>query len=412
MSCHRNYGIVDYPACSNHASACINDQCMCFPGWTGIGDFLTAEGYDCDIHKNTIVIWSYFNLALSLISLATMIYCLYHENFFRWESKKLFYQKLRSTKCQLFLSSTAVPFFSIILEVAKIYDQERFIVGRSFIMSLSVILTVSSLVYAGTIYVHVLGDFLKSYSRFMNTGRKDHFTNTVARLERTLDKVPIVILFLLTVALLPPVVLPDKYMEPFSIMFPLTATIGYMIYGLSTQYILHVFLSEIRIFFASRKDESVHLPTTASEVALRAIYNKIHRGNKILVPFFISGIFFNILFLSWNFLRRKATYFNIFQVTFMQLLGPFVGLSLKKISKEEGKLTKLITKSTISNNLLSMLPPTVWTSPSRSKKVTLGHSMFRSKKVQCKTIVVKQRSEADNEENNLVKNVQNEVENV
>lgn len=248
--------------------------------------------------------------------------------------------------------------------------------------------------YAGTAYVRVLCDFLKAYSRFMNVERKDHFTNTVTRLESMLAKVPIAVFFMLSASLLPPTLLPEKYMAPFGILFPLSITVDYLLYGMSFEYILYVFLSEIRSFLASREEPSEHFRATASEVALKAIYNNIYHGNKILIVFFLSGLFLNITFLSWSFLWGKSVYLNAFQITSIQLLVKFVPMSMKKISNEKENLQRNIPKPIDSNNLLSMISPIVWTSPSRSNKIAVGKSMFRPKKVQCKAIVVKNCSES------------------
>ena len=53
MSCDRHYGIGKYPICSGNG-ACIDDICYCTTGWTGLTDFETEIGFDCDISTVSI----------------------------------------------------------------------------------------------------------------------------------------------------------------------------------------------------------------------------------------------------------------------------------------------------------------------------------------------------------------------
>lgn len=345
MSCDRGYGITGYPTCSGHASACIDDKCMCDPGWNSIGDFELREGYDCDMHHTGLLIGRIITLLTAAVSFLLVSLYVFRE-------KIWIFKNLCSLKNVCFAATIGVNIFSIVIMSLKIHNPRNRYFGLDYYTSITCIFLGFSINSVEMSFTLIFIRFLKGYSRFLDGKRREHFNKSSEWMNKVLPIVPFV--FALQIALVNIIsIRTNKDSEDNnSIAFIWIIIAHYAFVGVCLEYIVYIFLMDVGSFLkqsdishcstesknsndraSSGNRESTNNPRRLPE--LEILYKKLRRVNRILAPFYVNGILVNIVFAVWPFLRRKLEYLNTFEIMTLQIVSAGISWTVTKISVKE-----------------------------------------------------------------------------
>lgn len=360
-SCDRTYGLPGYPTCSGHAIECLDNRCICQNGWTSVGDFQPIHGYDCDINTIVIRTWSSVNVSLAVIGLLVMLYYLYQSDMcapdLTW---KLRLQKAQKTRNKGILANIIVAIASILCEASVLWNQEKNIMGKSYIRSLSFLLMALAFTTSGTGFVQIMTCFLNDYSRLLDSARRANFIEAAKWMTYLTPKAPVTIFLMLLVIYFLSINMPNRYTDLYCIFAGATMLLAYIFYALCFEYIIYVFMTEVAAFLkqyppnetsSNKILQSIRVNTsgsternTSTSNELVVLHKKMTIANKVLVSFFVNGILLNVAFTSWYFLRRKTSYLMSCQMMFIQVMGPFCTWAITKISKNKSIVSRMSRK--------------------------------------------------------------------
>jgi hypothetical protein len=110
--------------CSGRGIIVENVGCVCFEGWTSIGDFRMESGIDCDVSTIFVRVIYAINLTCMLITLIHSLWELYHV---RWKtgSKKLHKKVLRERIVQIQIFLVVATIFGIICFIPRLISPEK-----------------------------------------------------------------------------------------------------------------------------------------------------------------------------------------------------------------------------------------------------------------------------------------------
>ena len=304
MDCQRNYGIPEYPACSNHGN-CINGQCVCHAGWSSFGDFEVMNGFDCDIHILSIKIIGGLNFIIGILTLLYIIYYLIHRHKKIYELKDLF--------------PIIFMFLSLAISLQGLYkliNPEKNIMGNTNVLSIlscinSIIIT-SSIIISSAIFIEISIKFLFGYSIIMSNESKKSILMKFSIIKRINWPTAC---FHAIAASIPVIFAPifPQFSDKFAIFYSFEIFFFTVSFTFIICYLVNTIIIELKIYFNNKiYIENQILINNINY--LNNLNNLKLLYNKLLIIYYsilISGfsVFLpNIPFAFWSYLRRKYIY--------------------------------------------------------------------------------------------------------
>lgn len=389
--CHQGYNIASYPVCSRHG-VCISDKCLCHPGWTSLSDFALDEGYDCDINKSLVLIWSCINFALTTIGFLVIVCCLFRDKMLSYPKRF----KLKSL-CNYCFMVTNIG--GMMYTAGKTVDLEYYIVGKSAISTIGGVLVVLGTIYGISAFFVIMINFLNNYSRLLDPATRHRIQSNVGVLVQLAPIVPTVLGACFVSEVTSFSLVPAPWRDTALILLCSTFTIAYTYYAVIVIYVIQVFLRVMKSFIdnsttSSPLVTSSHankpsvpiktIPPKKSNVKeIMIIYKKTAILNRVLTPFLLSGAPLNIIFSAWLLLRRKMVLILMLQLTLVSLAASLLSWSLASVrgSNEErpkdGRIScvsNLADRGSLAHGSHHKFRTNIVSLPNHSKKVSTSHS--------------------------------------
>ena len=295
MSCYRNYGINNYPECSNNGD-CIDGKCICHHGWTYFSGFEFIEGYDCDIHILTIRIIFSIILFLSVIFLIVAIYNLY--------AYPIIFKNILHLKNICIISFTLYIIGVFLISYRRVIDPVFNVVGNDFIVTFGYGIQTNATSLAVYALLNILMNFLFTYFKNIDPLRRDKF---IRRLLTTRYCAPFTVFVGISLSILGLLGhLYPKQSDLLNLLSILLFLLGAFASGIVLLYTLTVFISEMQDFLLT-----INLTIQTNIIINLEIIDRIKKlklQRNIFGYSVISCVPSAICFTCWNFLRRKHDY--------------------------------------------------------------------------------------------------------
>ena len=335
MSCHRDYGLENYPDCSNHGE-CISGKCICHSGWTYMSGLEFSEGYDCDIDVLAIQIIFSIVLAFSCIALIIAVY-----NFYLYP---ISLNQLFHLKNICILSFTFYIIGAFLISYRRVVDPINYVNGNDFISTTGLGIQTNAIALALYSLLNLLMNFLFTFFRMTNRIRQDKF---IRRLLITRYSTPFTIFCGFSMSFISFIghFYPKKS-DLWNRLTILLFTICMVTTCIVFQYVCHVFISEIEDFLTTIK-----LNQTINIIEINNIIKNIKLQQKIILYLTLQSFPVNLCFIFWKFLTRKYDYFYGFESIFGLIISI---VTIQSFWKKENHLMNI---TNIIINEKSLLQP-------------------------------------------------------
>jgi hypothetical protein len=345
MSCNQHYGIANYPPCSGNGD-CIDGRCICHQGWFDISDYNIQRGLDCDNNLYIIKYWALVNLIIACCTLLLYMYCLHREIISSYSRSKMWTMTTDSKQAGLMLTIIA----NICLLLCSIYryiGREKYLEEIDLHPQLAIfgVGAMSAVAFNVSCFHLLLVKFLQGYMMFVDVKVRDHLMHVMSVTSSLAYVFPVVYSAVLVAITIACALDRDQSSNIYATMILLAFSIAYMYFSCSILYIFEVFLRELNRYLAG--NQSGPSNDTATYLYANSLYQKFKLASRVFTPSLLGGIPLNLLFLCWNFLRRKTTYLFLFHTTTILLTTPFFVVPVRftrepKIQSSSAKSRKII----------------------------------------------------------------------
>ena len=296
--------------CGGNGKFCLPEGiCICDPGWTGIGPYMTIKNTKCDVHIDTIKSLSVIEVGLSILFVAMIL-----RNFSnKFASACSIRNFLIDPKilCGFIFSLSA--FFGFLVSLLCLIDARRYVIGEDLLVSVSSTLNIFFCFIGLSLYFEIMLHFLRQSKVLILVGSCQVILPQLTML-RNVSRV--IMPLCIPVSLL--TIFPVVYREDAKV-FAMTGIIGIgllifmdgILFVLALRFIVkglsnHLKKPQISESNADRGKGSLHM-------VHRRLSMASHIG--IISLFGSSGMM--VFFGSWDFLFRKFAYLAVI----MRLIG-------------------------------------------------------------------------------------------
>ena len=296
--------------CGGNGKFCLPEGiCICDPGWTGIGPYMTIKNNKCDVHIDTIKSLSVIEVGLSILFVA-MILRNFSNKFASACSIRNFLIDPKILCGFIFFLSA---FFGFLVSLLYLIDARRYVIGEDLLVSVSSTLNIFFCFIGLSLYFEIMLHFLRQSKVLILVGSCQVILPQLTML-RNVSRV--IMPLCIPVSLL--TIFPVVYREDAKV-FAMTGIIGIgllifmdgILFVLALRFIVkglsnHLKKPQISESNADRGKGSLHM-------VHRRLSMASHIG--IISLFGSSGMM--VFFGSWDFLFRKFAYLAVI----MRLIG-------------------------------------------------------------------------------------------
>ena len=296
--------------CGGNGKFCLPEGiCICDPGWTGIGPYMTIKNNKCDVHIDTIKSLSVIEVGLSILFVAMILRNFSNKFASACNIRNFLIDPKILCGFIFFLSA----FFGFLVSLLCLIDARRYVIGEDLLVSVSSTLNIFFCFIGLSLYFEIMLHFLRQSKVLILVGSCQVILPQLTML-RNVSRV--IMPLCIPVSLL--TIFPVVYREDAKV-FAMTGIIGIgllifmdgILFVLALRFIVkglsnHLKKPQISESNADRGKGSLHM-------VHRRLSMASHIG--IISLFGSSGMM--VFFGSWDFLFRKFAYLAVI----MRLIG-------------------------------------------------------------------------------------------
>ena len=296
--------------CDGNGSFCLPDGiCICDPGWTGIGPYLTITNNKCDVHIDTIKSLSVMEVVLS-VTFVVMILRNFSNKFASACSIRNFLIDPKILCGSIFFLSA---FFGFLVSLLFLIDARRYVIGQDLLVSVSSTLHVFFCFIGLSLYFEMMLHFLRQSKVLILVGSCQVILPQLTML-RNVSRV--IMPLCIPVSLF--TIFPFVYRENAKV-FAMTGILGVgllifmdgVLFVLALRFIVeglskHLKKTQISESNAGRGEGSLHM-----------VHRRLSMASHIGIISLFGGSGTMVFFGSWDFLFRKFAYLAVI----MRLIG-------------------------------------------------------------------------------------------
>lgn len=281
--------------CSNHGSFDPIEKCICFTGWSSLGDFAIIRGVDCDQYIPAI-------RALAIIDVFIQPFGIFY-------ASRIFYLRyIKGTNWNdplllLPLYSIFIFIFNLAMGLAKAIDCTHFIAGRSLVMTFCT----SSMAYFFSclciVFPLMIGKFFCGYSRLIPIDSQKRVEEKRHLFERW-SSFLYGFNFLGCYSLLLTLKYPE-YVTIIAGVFYLTLVASYIFLRNNFIGLLEIMIHELN---GNLEPNYAGTTFTSTNDQLAVVLARLELIESIIKRQTISVIISNAIFGCWPYLQRKTAY--------------------------------------------------------------------------------------------------------
>lgn len=317
--------------CSHHGIL-VDDQCICYSGWTAIGDFAIINGVNCDISANAVNGLAWTSLVLAILVL------IFYSHFFIKRIRKS--AKLTS-KMIFVLTFLFLAIIIIYWNIGLILEPQYAVIGRSIMYTFLLNIGYAT-AYCGCVqYLNIAMDFLKGIERVMSPTSQAKMIESIKHFRDSINYMYIsitMICFAPTLALGAP-----KHLYYISGKVYL---LGMAVWTVAFLLMFNPPLTLIRHELKSTIEDSIRRNVDCESL------QKL-RFNLLVVKIAVSSIFgatvvMYSIFALWDILLRKTEYITLFCAISVNGLSLPMIMTLSKPSPLLKKIIGMVSSGSLS----------------------------------------------------------------
>lgn len=161
--------------CSCYNGYCVNNTCVCYEGWTGIGDFNWNQGSSCVINKKCVYIASWISIALNIIVI--LLYSVFLVS-------RLNEKFTLTTKTNWFIIMFICEAISIgLYNASAVVDEVGLVPGKTVWVTVVLSLGWLYALFGFLLYLSISFDYMKRVSRMMSAEYRSSVETSLAVIE-------------------------------------------------------------------------------------------------------------------------------------------------------------------------------------------------------------------------------------